>query len=49
MEMRDMSAQLKSLKIDISKSFFVHFILNSPPLNILLLRSLITHIRINGR
>jgi hypothetical protein len=31
MEMRDMAAQLKSLKIDIFESFLVHFILNSPP------------------
>jgi hypothetical protein len=29
MEMRNMAAQLKSLEIDISKSFLVHFILNS--------------------
>ncbi|XP_062162043.1 uncharacterized protein LOC133869088 [Alnus glutinosa] len=31
MEMRDMSAQLKSLEVDIFESFFVHFILNSLP------------------
>jgi hypothetical protein len=31
MEMRDMAAQLKSLEIDISESFLVHFILNSLP------------------
>ena len=31
MEMRDMSAQLKSLEVDISESFLVHFILNSLP------------------
>ena len=31
MEMRDMAAQLKSLKIDISESLLVHFILNSLP------------------
>jgi hypothetical protein len=29
MERRDMAAQLKSLKVDISESFLVHFILNS--------------------
>jgi hypothetical protein len=29
MKMRDMAAQLKSLEIDISESFLVHFILNS--------------------
>jgi hypothetical protein len=28
-EMRDMAAQLKSLEVDISESFLVHFILNS--------------------
>jgi hypothetical protein len=31
MKMRDISAQLKSLEVDISKSFLVHFILNSLP------------------
>jgi hypothetical protein len=31
MEMSDMAAQLKSLEIDISESFLVHFILNSVP------------------
>jgi hypothetical protein len=31
MEMRDMAAQLKSLEVDISESFLVHFILNSLP------------------
>ena len=31
MEMRDMSAQLKSLEVDIFESFLVHFILNSLP------------------
>jgi hypothetical protein len=31
MEMRDMAAQLKSLEVDISDSFLVHFILNSLP------------------
>ena len=31
MEMKDIVAQLKSLKIDISESFLVHFILNSLP------------------
>jgi hypothetical protein len=31
MEMRDMAAQLKSLEIDISESFLVHFIMNSLP------------------
>jgi hypothetical protein len=31
MEMRDMFAQLKSLEVDISESFLVHFILNSLP------------------
>jgi hypothetical protein len=31
MEMRDMLAQLKSLEVDISESFLVHFILNSLP------------------
>ncbi|PKI70508.1 hypothetical protein CRG98_009013 [Punica granatum] len=30
-EMRDLIAQLKTLKIDISESFLVHFILNSLP------------------
>ena len=29
-EMTDTVAQLKSLEIDISKSFLVHFILNTP-------------------
>jgi hypothetical protein len=29
--MRDMAAQLKSLDVDISESFLVHFILNSLP------------------
>jgi hypothetical protein len=31
MKMRDMAAQLKSLEVDISESFLVHFILNSLP------------------
>ncbi|XP_059441989.1 uncharacterized protein LOC132174333 [Corylus avellana] len=31
MKMKDMSAQLKSLEVDISESFLVHFILNSLP------------------
>ncbi|XP_059450912.1 uncharacterized protein LOC132181688 [Corylus avellana] len=31
MEMRDIAAQLKSLEIEISESFLVHFILNSLP------------------
>ncbi|KAL6343891.1 hypothetical protein AAG906_027663 [Vitis piasezkii] len=31
MEMRDIVAQLKSLEIEMSKSFLVHFILNSLP------------------
>ena len=31
MEMRDISAKLKSLKIDISDAFLVHFVLNSLP------------------
>ena len=31
MEMRDMVAQLKSLEVEISESFLVHFILNSLP------------------
>jgi hypothetical protein len=31
MKMRDMAAQLKSLEVDISKSFLVHFILKSLP------------------
>jgi len=31
MKMRNMAAQLKSLEIDISESFLVHFILNSLP------------------
>ncbi|KAH9760840.1 Integrase catalytic domain-containing protein [Citrus sinensis] len=31
MEMRDIAARLKSLEIEISKSFLVHFILNSLP------------------
>lgn len=31
MEMRDMAAQLKSLKMEISEAFLVHFILNSLP------------------
>ncbi|KAL9440899.1 hypothetical protein AB3S75_019556 [Citrus x aurantiifolia] len=30
MEMRDIAGRLKSLEIEISKSFLVHFILNSP-------------------
>jgi hypothetical protein len=33
MEMRDMAAQLKSLEIDISESFLIHFIWNSLPSN----------------
>ena len=32
MEMRDIAAKLKSLKVEISKSFLVHFFLNSLPL-----------------
>jgi hypothetical protein len=28
MKMRDMAAQLKSLEVEISESFLVHFILN---------------------
>ena len=31
MEMRDIVAQLKSLEIEMSESFLVHFILNSLP------------------
>ena len=31
MEMRDIAARLKSLEIEISESFLVHFILNSLP------------------
>ena len=31
MEMRDITAQLKSLEIEMSESFLVHFILNSLP------------------
>jgi hypothetical protein len=31
MKMRDIAAPLKSLKVEISKSFLVHFILNSLP------------------
>ena len=31
MEMRDIAAQLKSLEIEMSESFLVHFILNSFP------------------
>ena len=31
MEMRDIATQLKSLEIELSESFLVHFILNSPP------------------
>nr|XP_027119481.1 uncharacterized protein LOC113736618 [Coffea arabica] len=31
MEMRDIAAKLKSLKVEISESFLVHFILNSLP------------------
>ena len=31
MEMRDIAAKLKSLEVDISESFLVHFILNSLP------------------
>jgi hypothetical protein len=31
MEMRDMSVQLKSVEVDISESFLVHFVLNSLP------------------
>jgi hypothetical protein len=31
MEMRDMATQLKSLEVDISDFFLVHFILNSLP------------------
>ncbi|PKI57384.1 hypothetical protein CRG98_022229 [Punica granatum] len=34
-EMRDLAAQLKTLKIDISESFLVHFILNSLPVEYL--------------
>ena len=29
MQMRDISAQLKKLKVDMSKSFLVHFIMNT--------------------
>ena len=31
MEMRDIAIQLKSLEIEMSESFFIHFILNSLP------------------
>ena len=31
MKMRDISAQLKKLEVDMSKSFLVHFILNTLP------------------
>ena len=31
MEMRDIVVQLKSLEIEMSESFFIHFILNSLP------------------
>jgi beta-lactamase class A len=31
MEIRDMTSQLKSLEVEISESFLVHFILNSLP------------------
>ena len=30
MKTRDIIAQLKSLELEISMSFFIHFILNSP-------------------
>jgi hypothetical protein len=49
MEMRDMSAQLKSLEVDISESFLVHSYLTLSHLNIVLSKFLTTHIRTNGQ
>ncbi|KAL6348544.1 hypothetical protein AAG906_013164 [Vitis piasezkii] len=48
MEMRDIVAQLKKLKVEMSESFLVHFILNTLPSQYGPFKSLTTHIRISG-
>ncbi|XP_019226693.1 PREDICTED: uncharacterized protein LOC109208109 [Nicotiana attenuata] len=49
MEMRDIAAKLKSLEVDMSEPFLVHFILNSLPADMVRSKFLTTHIRINGQ
>ncbi|XP_059281612.1 uncharacterized protein LOC132035372 [Lycium ferocissimum] len=49
MEMRDIAAKLKSLEVDMSAPFLVHFILNSLPAEYDRSRYLTPRIKINGQ
>ena len=50
MQMRDIATQLKNLKVEMSKSFLVHYILNTLLQNNMdPSKSLTTHIRISGQ
>ena len=49
MHMRDIAAQLQTLEVTMSDTFFVHYILNACPNNTVPSKYLTTHIRINGQ